>query len=70
MAMFTQEGQDLAKVAYVNSQCVAAQIELVAMEAANAERWAHGKSLAYNEGDFMALIEKYQLTHNQVVNNL
>ena len=60
----------LQNISYVNSQIVCAQIELVAMEAANAERWALGHSLAYSEAAFLAIIDKYQLHHNGVITNL
>jgi len=60
----------LQNIAYVNSQMACAQIELVAMEATNAERWGHGQSLAYSEADFLAIIDKYQLGHNSVLTNL
>ncbi len=59
----------LQNIAYVNSQIASAMIELEAMKSENtmAERQDHSPAWGYNE--FCSLIEKYQLSHNQVLTN-
>ncbi len=55
------------KAAYVHAQATAAQIHLAAMFAANTEREAQGKALAYDEAAFMKLIDDYGLGHNTLM---
>ena len=55
------------KAAYVVSQSVSALIEAIAMMEEN--RWCEtqGQSLAYGEGRFTDLIDKYAISHNAVL---
>lgn len=54
-------------VAFINTQTICAQAELLAMMAANKEREAAGYSLAYDEDAFSSVPENFGITHNQVV---
>jgi ABC-type uncharacterized transport system ATPase component len=58
------------KAAFLMAQTVAAQIELAAMQAENETRTMQGYSLAYSEEDFLALIGKYGIGHNQAIMTL
>ncbi len=62
--------QSARNVAYVNSQLMCAMVELEAMKSANRSRERQNLALAYSEGDFRSLIDKYQMGHNSVVTNL
>lgn len=53
--------------AYVHAQVACAMAELFAMLAANTERQSQGYSAAYDEAAFMALQEKYCISHNAVL---
>jgi hypothetical protein len=55
------------QAAYVNAQAAAAQIHATAMVAANKEREADGKALAYDEAAFMKLLDDYGLHHNTLM---
>lgn len=68
--MDSNEVQKLCNVAYINSQTASALIELEAMKSANSERERHGEAPAWGEGEFLSLIDKYQLSHNAVITNL
>lgn len=52
--------------AYINSQVMCAQIEMQGMIVANAERMASGSSLAYDEGAFYQLMERYNISEHAV----
>ncbi len=54
----------------VNTQVACAYIELEAMKAENQQRLHQGQSVAYGEAEFVALIDKYQLTRNLVLGNI
>lgn len=54
-------------VAYVQAQAAAALIEMESMKAANWMREMQGKTIAYGEQEFLALIDKYGLGHNAVL---
>jgi hypothetical protein len=60
----------LKNVAYIQAQVAAATIEVEAMKATNRVRWQQNQALAYTEEDFIKLIDKYGLGHNQVIENL
>jgi hypothetical protein len=68
--MDSNDVQKLCNVAYINSQTASALIELEAMKTENNERDRHGHAPAWSEGEFMSLIDKYQLGHNAVMTNL
>lgn len=55
------------KAAYVQAQTMAAYAEIEGMKAVNIERQDHGHSLAYSEGAFLEVIEKYGLHHNTLM---
>jgi len=55
------------RIAYIQSQVVCAQAEIEGMKALNHERMDGGYTLAYDEAAFLAVPEKYGLTHNQVI---
>ena len=59
---------EIQKAAFVFSQSICAYGEIEAMVAANKEREHRGESMAYSEQDFMAVIDKYCISHNAVVN--
>lgn len=52
--------------AFVISQSVAAQAEIEAMKAANQHREMQGYTQAYGEEAFLAIPDKYGLSHNAV----
>jgi hypothetical protein len=58
------------RIAYVQAQTVAANIELQAMLAKNAGRASVGRPAAYGEGAIYALINRYGLHHNAVISYL
>jgi hypothetical protein len=68
--LYSQESVDLGKVAYVNSQIACAFIELEAMKSENQLALLQGISPAWSYAEFMKLLDKYQLTHDLVINNL
>jgi len=49
---------------YFKMQLLQAEIEMNAMIAENKKREILGESIAYDEKDFMELIEKYGIHHN------
>jgi len=55
---------------YLLSQITCAQIEMNSMVAENQQRQHLGQSMAYTEGAFMELIDKYGLSHNAVLSYL
>ena len=55
------------RTAFLNSQVVAAQIEMAAMQAENETRQMLGHSPSYDEKAFMDLIAKYGIGHNQAL---
>lgn len=52
------------KAAYVFAQATAALAELESMKAANWMREMQGKTIAYGEEEFLALVEKHGIHHN------
>ncbi len=60
----------LQNLAYVMTQNTSAQVELNAMMVANQERTNRGESVAYGYEQMMAIIDKYQLSHNAMLTNL
>lgn len=58
------------RIAYIQAQTVAANIELQAMLAKNAERASAGMAAAYDEAAIYALIGEYGLHHNAVISYL
>ena len=58
---------DEQKAAYVSAQAVAANIEALAMLAANRDREAQALSPAYGEEAFIRLIDDYDLHHNSII---
>lgn len=58
---------DEQKAAYVHAQAVAAQAEIEAMKAENQLRIMQGKTIAYGEEAFTAVIERYGLHHNDLM---
>ena len=61
------EIRQLKNIAMVNSQCVAAQIEMEAMKALNMEREQRGESLVYGEAAFMKIIDTNALGWNSII---
>lgn len=59
-----------AKIAYINSQILCAQIEMNAMVAENSFREKNGDSPAYGEEAFLELINKYDISQNAVIRYL
>lgn len=57
------------RVVYVRGLLLAAEIEMNAMIAENKQREALGQSMAYTDDQFMALIEKYGVSHNAMLSN-
>ena len=55
------------QAALVTAQAAAALIEMEAMKAANIIRLDQGKTIAYDEGAFMKLIETYGIGYNSVM---
>ena len=55
------------KPSYIFAQAVSALIELEAMKAENRDRKWRGETPAYGESDFMNLLVKYPIGHNDVV---
>ena len=55
------------KAAHINSQVACALIEMESMKAANEERASKGLAQAYDEGAFMALINRYGIHTNAVI---
>ena len=49
------------------NKAISAMIELEGMKAANKEREMQGKSLAYGEDAFQALLRQYEFGHNENV---
>jgi len=58
------------KTVFVQSQIACAIIELESMKAANAERERRGESQAYPEESFIALLDRYMIGHNAVIEYL
>lgn len=58
---------DEQKAAYVHAQSVAALAEIESMKALNTERESHGYALAYDEGAFFEVIDRYGLHHNALM---
>lgn len=56
--------------AFVMAQTACMLVEMEAMKVANQEREMRGLSLAYNEGAFQELIEKYGVHHNSALTTL
>lgn len=57
-------------IAYVNAMCVAAQVELAAMVAANQESLANGHSITYDEETIRGVIDEFGISHNAVLTTL
>ena len=57
-------------IVYTQGILLQARIELEGMIAENQIRRSLGQSLAYGEEKFLALIEKYGVHHNGLLNNL
>lgn len=55
------------KAAYVFAQTVSAMAEIEAMKALNTERERNGHALAYSEEAFLQVIDRYGISHNQVI---
>ena len=53
--------------AFINTQTICAQAELMAMFAKNKEREADRYALAYDEDAFRSVPENFGITYNQVV---
>lgn len=53
------------KAAFVQAQAAAALIEAIGMLAANSD--PKNTSLAYYESDFLGLLDKYGLHHNNLI---
>ena len=58
------------RVAYVNAMVVAANIEALGMAAANGHCMMFNEELPYSRDDFLDLITKYGIHHNQVITTL
>ena len=54
-------------IAYVNAQAACAMIEALGMKAENEQRKVQGNSPAYGEAAFSAIIDKYCISHNAVM---
>lgn len=58
---------DAQKAAYVMAQTACMMAEMEAMKAANRARQQNDYSDAYGEEEFLALIDKWGLSHNAVL---
>jgi hypothetical protein len=58
------------KASYIFSQCVCVLSEIEAMKAENKYREMKGETIAYKEGDFLSVIDRYGISHSQVINFL
>ncbi len=58
---------DEQKAAYVQGQVLCARLELEGMVATNRMREMLGQALAYTGEEFMAVMEKYVISHNAVI---
>ena len=56
------------KAAYINARVACATIEAAGMTALNMQRASLGLSMAYEDDAFDALIDKYGIHHNAVLN--
>ncbi len=59
--------QELRNIAYVNAQVACALIEMESMKAKNQWRKHQQESPAYGEEAFLAVINKYGIHHNAVL---
>lgn len=55
------------RVAYLNAMVACAMIEAMGMQAENEQRKACGHSMAYTMDNFLEVIEKYGIGHNQAM---
>lgn len=53
--------------AYIGAQTASMLVELEAMKVANADRAQNGYAPAYGEKDFLALIDRYGMHHNNLM---
>ncbi len=58
---------DEQKAAYIHAQAVCTQLEMEGMLATNRMREMLGQALAYPGEEFMAVMEKYVICHNDVI---
>jgi len=58
---------DEQKTSYVQAQAVAALIEAMGMAAANLWRVQQDMDIQYDEGAFQAVITRYGLHHNDIM---
>ncbi len=58
------------RLAYVRGRLLQAEIEMQSMIAANKQREIEGKSPAYGEEAFLALIKEYGVHHNALITEL
>jgi hypothetical protein len=56
--------------AFLNSQVACALIEAASMTAENMIRWHRDEAMAYNDAAFLALIDKYGISHNAALTTL
>ncbi len=57
------------QASHVMAQSVAALAEIEGMKAENMQREVLGQSMAYDESSFLAVIKRYGLDHNTIMNN-
>lgn len=55
------------QAAFVIAQAACASAQIAAMQAANQHRLSLGHSIAYDEEAFLAVVDKYHLGHNAVI---
>ena len=58
------------RLAYINAMIVSANIEALGMAAANGHCLMFNEELPYKRQDFLDLITKYGIHHNQVIDYL
>ena len=59
-----------ARIAYINSQVICAQIRAMSMQAANTQLAYFERPPQYAEKDFEGLIQEYGIDHNSVIGYL
>lgn len=61
---------DEQRLVFIQSQIACAMIEMEGMKAENAHRISCGNSLAYGEGEFGGIAQRFCIDHNSVVSYL
>lgn len=68
--MDSRDVELIRQAVYVFSQSICALAEIEGMKAANMQRQATGDSMAYNDADFVKVLERYEVGDNSVTARL